>query len=113
MKNFQLTLLSLCLTLPIAHAADLAGTAPFQFRYVEELSDLPSATDEHLSKAHGGFAVDSRTGEVFFGLKGAGVIWMSNDLKHILDIGNKVSKSFDQMSWIYSITAKLDKYDTA
>ena len=83
MKLIRISLFfpSLFLLLITAQAADLAGTAPFQFRYVEELSDLPPATDEHLSKAHGGFAVDSRTGEVFFGLKGAGVIWMSNDLK--------------------------------
>ena len=81
MKCFRLTLLSICLLFPLAQAADLAGTTPFQFKYIKELSDLPSATDEHLSKAHGGFAVDSRTGEVFFGLKKAGVIWMSNDLK--------------------------------
>ena len=25
--------------------------------------------------------IDHQTGEVFFGLKGAGIIWMSNDLK--------------------------------
>ena len=63
------------------NGADLAGSAPFQFRYDEALSKLPDQVAPKVPGAHGGFAVDNKTGEVFFGLKGAGIIWMSNDLK--------------------------------
>lgn len=57
-----------------------AGQGAFTFRYVPELSRLPEEALKTLPQAHGGFAVDPATGEVFFGLKGAGIIWMSNDL---------------------------------
>ncbi|HBF03556.1 MAG: hypothetical protein VW579_00375 [Verrucomicrobiales bacterium] len=71
--------IALCATM--VHGADLAGTAPFQFRYDASLSGLPEEVASKVPGAHGGFAVDHQTGEVFFGLKGAGIIWMSNDLK--------------------------------
>ncbi|MCP5519209.1 MAG: hypothetical protein H7A45_18345 [Verrucomicrobiales bacterium] len=65
-----------------------AGQGAFVFRYAGELSALPSESHANLPQAHGGFAVDPETGEVFFGLKGAGIIWMSNDLteKRVLPV---------------------------
>lgn len=46
----------------------------FEFVYSEELSQLPSEVASQTPLAHGGFALDAKTGEVFFGLKGAGII---------------------------------------
>jgi len=69
-------------------AAGWAGQAPFLFRYRADLSGLPPETGSALPQAHGGFAVDPLSGEVFFGLKGLGIIWMSNDLseKRVLPV---------------------------
>lgn len=66
----------------------VAGQPPFQCRYLPEASTLPKAAHDKRHLAHGGFAVDPATGEVFFGLKGVGVIWMNNDLseKRILPV---------------------------
>ena len=71
-------------------ASEVVQKQEFVFRYNEELSSLPESVAAKVSGAHGGFAVDSRTGEVFFGLKGAGVIWMSPDLseKRVLPVTN-------------------------
>lgn len=63
-----------------AEPVQRAGQGAFVFRYDPELSRLPEAVLPSLPQAHGGFAVDPGTGEVFFGLKGAGIIWMSSDL---------------------------------
>ncbi|MCB1126494.1 MAG: hypothetical protein KDM81_08370 [Verrucomicrobiae bacterium] len=64
----------------VTRPVERAGQGDFVFRYAPELSSLPEAALPNLPQAHGGFAVDPETGEVFFGLKGAGIIWMSNDL---------------------------------
>ena len=71
-----------------APGAKTAGRGRFVFRHVAEKSVLPDGTKEKLHLAHGGFAVDPVTGEVFFGLKGVGIIWMSNDLgeKRVLPV---------------------------
>lgn len=57
-----------------------AQAVEFEFTYAEELSKLPAEVTEQTPLAHGGFAVDAKTGEVFFGLKRAGIIKMSADL---------------------------------
>ena len=74
-------------------ASEVVQKQEFVFRYNEELSSLPESVAAKVSGAHGGFAVDSRTGEVFFGLKGAGVIWMSPDLseKRVLPVTNPMA----------------------
>ncbi len=64
----------------VAPANKTAGQGRFVFRYAADKSTLPPEARSKLHLAHGGFAVDPRTGEVFFGLKGVGIIWMSNDL---------------------------------
>jgi len=60
-----------------------AGQGRFVFRLVPELSSLPAGAETHERGLHGGFAVDRRAGrgEVYFGLKGAGLIRVSSDLK--------------------------------
>jgi hypothetical protein len=71
-----------------APSSQTAGQPPFVFRHLVKESRLPEAAQAKLHLAHGGFAVDRQTGEVFFGLKGVGVIWMNNDLseKRILPV---------------------------
>src|SRR5258706_11145364 len=54
-----------------------------RFRLLYPSSDLPAEAQKVLTGAHGGFAVDLRSGkgETYFSLKGAGIIQISSDLK--------------------------------
>jgi hypothetical protein len=62
-------------------AASGQGTWRFRVRYTS--SHLPKEALPFLGGAHGGFAVDERAGrgEVYFALKGAGIVRLSGDLK--------------------------------
>jgi hypothetical protein len=54
-----------------------------RFRVLYTSAHLPAPAQSVLKGAHGGFAVDTRPGkgEVYFSLKGAGIIQISSDLK--------------------------------
>lgn len=84
-------------THPVAHTALPAEDAPTRtaeeeadrtsgqgewvFRLHSGLSRLPEGAGKFLRGAHGGFAVDRRgKGDVYFALKGCGIIRMSPDL---------------------------------
>lgn len=62
-----------------------SGWGKYQFRVLYDSSHLPAEAkkEEVLVKAHGGFAVDRRSGkgETYFALPGAGIIQISSDLK--------------------------------
>ncbi|TWT73488.1 hypothetical protein Pla123a_38240 [Posidoniimonas polymericola] len=58
----------------------VTGAGEFRFRYNAELSELPAEVNEHLVKAHGGFA-KAPNGEIYFGLKNCGPVRISADLK--------------------------------
>ena len=49
----------LCVTATVK-GGDLAGSAPFQFRYAADLSELPAEVAPKVPGAHGGFAVDNK-----------------------------------------------------
>jgi hypothetical protein len=68
-----------------AQSAALSGQGKMRFRVLYTSADLPAEAQNVLKGAHGGFAVDTRPGkgEVYFSLKGAGVIQISSDLKTI------------------------------
>ena len=59
-----------------------SGQGKYKFKVAYKGSHLPSAAQEVLEKAHGGFAVDRRDGrgETYFALPGAGIIQISGDL---------------------------------
>jgi hypothetical protein len=58
------------------------GQGEWTFRWNRELSELPDEARKVLAGAHGGFAVDWQGNrDVYFALKGAGIIRMSADLK--------------------------------
>src|SRR5579872_7045212 len=66
-----------------ADAFKTSGTGKMTFKLLYDSSHLPPEAQKVLTGAHGGFAVDLRPGkgEVYFGLKGAGIIQISGDLK--------------------------------
>src|SRR5437899_795856 len=81
---------------PARHAAEVAAAPPhavpgisgqglMRFRVLYTSSSLPEEARKVLVKAHGGFAVDRRTGrgETYFALPGAGILQISSDLKTI------------------------------
>ena len=58
------------------------GEGSWVFRLSEELSALPDGARRFIPGAHGGFAVDWRgKRDVYFALKGCGIIRMSADLR--------------------------------
>ena len=61
-----------------AKAADpekTSGQGDWVFRYRADLSKLPPGAEDHIRKAHGGFAVDRQgAGDIFFHLDGYGII---------------------------------------
>jgi hypothetical protein len=61
----------------------VSGQGKMKFRVLYTSDHLPPDAQKVLTGAHGGFAVDTRPGkgETYFGLKGAGIIQISNDLK--------------------------------
>lgn len=63
--------------------AGISGQGKMRFRVLYASDHLPSEAQQVLKGAHGGFAVDLRPGhgETYFGLKGAGIIQISADLK--------------------------------
>ncbi len=65
--------------------AGISGQGMMRFRVLYTSSSLPEEARKVLVKAHGGFAVDRRTGrgETYFALPGAGILQISSDLKTI------------------------------
>ena len=63
--------------------AGISGQGKMRFRLLYSAGHLPGEAQAVLAGAHGGFAVDLRPqrGETYFGLKGAGIIQISSDLK--------------------------------
>jgi hypothetical protein len=61
----------------------ISGQGKMRFRVLYTSSHLPAEAQKVLTGAHGGFAVDLRSGkgETYFSLKGAGIIQISGDLK--------------------------------
>lgn len=61
----------------------VSGQGKMRFRLLYDSTHLPPEAQKTLTAAHGGFAVDLRPGhgESYFGLKGAGIIQISSDLK--------------------------------
>ena len=86
-------------------AAGTSGQGEWVFRWNEELSALPEEAGKHLPGAHGGFAVDVLRGrEVYFALKGCGIVKMSSDLrrKEIIEVAPWVREgNFHNTTVIY------------
>jgi hypothetical protein len=63
-------------------AAAASGHGRLRFRVLHTASFLPPEARKVLPQAHGGFAVDQRPGrgEIYFALKGAGILQISADL---------------------------------
>src|SRR5439155_18518034 len=61
----------------------ISGQGKMKFKLLYTSSHLPAEAQKTLTSAHGGFAVDLRPGkgETYFGLKGAGIVQISGDLK--------------------------------
>jgi len=59
-----------------------SGQDDFVFRFVPELSELPARAKKYEKNLHGGFVVDRRSGkgEIYFGVKGVGLVQLSGDL---------------------------------
>jgi hypothetical protein len=70
---------------PVTKAAQgaVSGQGKMKFRLLYTADHLPPEAQKVLTGAHGGFAVDLRPGrgETYFGLKNAGIIQISSDLK--------------------------------
>ena len=66
-------------------AKGVSGTGSLRFRVLLTSASLPEEARRVLVSAHGGFAVDHRTGkeETYFALPGAGILRMGADLKQI------------------------------
>lgn len=66
-----------------ARSTGVSGEGKMRFRVLYTASHLPAEAQRVLKGAHGGFAVDRRPGrgEIYFALKGAGIIQISSDLK--------------------------------
>jgi len=64
-------------------ASGVTGNGKLKFRAIYTTSHLPPEAQSVIKGAHGGFAVDTRPGrgEVYFALKGAGIVQISSDLK--------------------------------
>jgi hypothetical protein len=88
-----------------ADASRTSGQGEFVFCHDPELSALPEPAIKYLRGAHGGFAVDWRgQREVYFALKGCGVIRMSADLrkKEVVELDPYVRQgNFHNTSLIY------------
>lgn len=61
----------------------ISGQGKLKFKVLYTRDHLPAEAVKVLERAHGGFAVDRRSGkgEVYFALPGAGIIQISGDLK--------------------------------
>jgi hypothetical protein len=66
-----------------ANGNAVSGQGKMKFRVLYKSDHLPAEAQAVLKGAHGGFAVDLRKGkgETYFGLKNAGIIQISADLK--------------------------------
>ena len=64
-----------------AEEKKVSGQSDWVFRYRPDLSKLPEGAEQHIRRAHGGFAVDRRgDGDVYFHLDGYGIIHLGPDL---------------------------------
>lgn len=88
-----------------AAAARTTGQGAWVFRHDAERSALPAGAERFLPGAHGGFAVDWKgERDVYFALKGCGIIRMSADLrsKRIIEVDPFVREgNFHNTTLIY------------
>ncbi|MBI1355659.1 MAG: hypothetical protein GC160_15075 [Acidobacteria bacterium] len=70
---------------PTAAADKVTGNGKMRFKLLHHSEILPPEAKAVLEKAHGGFAVDRRSGkgETFFALPGAGILEVSSDLSKV------------------------------
>jgi len=70
---------------PADKAPGVSGQGNFKFKVLYTSDHLPPEAQKVLTKAHGGFAVDRRSGkeQTYFALPGAGILRISADLKSI------------------------------
>ena len=68
-----------------APAEKTSGQGKLRFKVLYTSDHLPAEAQKVLKAAHGGFAVDRRSGqgETYFALPGAGIIQISADLKSV------------------------------
>jgi hypothetical protein len=68
---------------PSAAQSGISGQGKMRFRVRYTSDHLPVEARGVLKSAHGGFAVDTRAGkgEIYFALKGAGIVQIAADLK--------------------------------
>ncbi len=61
----------------------ITGYGKYRFKLLYTVDHLPAEARNVIKGAHGGFAVDLSPGkgEIYFGLKGAGIVQISSDLK--------------------------------
>lgn len=61
----------------------ITGNGKLKFRAIYTTSHLPPEAQAVIKGAHGGFAIDMRPGrgEIYFALKGAGIVQISSDMK--------------------------------
>jgi hypothetical protein len=61
----------------------VSGQGKMRFKVLYTADHLPAEARNVLKDAHGGFAIDRRSGkgEIYFALKGAGIIQISDDMK--------------------------------
>ena len=76
-------MLSVEAPMSVSAAHHLSGQGDMQFKVLYTSSHLPKEAQTVLEKAHGGFAIDRRSGkgQTYFALPGAGIIEISSDLK--------------------------------
>ena len=61
----------------------VTGNGKLKFKAIYTTSHLPMEAQNVIKGAHGGFAIDMRPGkgEIYFALKGAGIVQISSDMK--------------------------------
>ena len=64
-------------------ASGVTGNGKLKFRAIYTTGHLPPEAQTVIKGAHGGFAIDMRPGrgEIYFALKGAGIVQISSDMK--------------------------------
>lgn len=78
----------LCAAVTANPPEKISGQSGWSFIYRPDLSKLPPGAEEHIRKAHGGFAVDRKGGgDVYFHLDGYGIIHLGSDLKSPRKLG--------------------------
>lgn len=87
-------------------AGGVSGQGKLKFRVLYTSEHLPAAAQKVLTGAHGGFAIDLRSGkgETYFALKGSGIVQVSADLKstRMLDTADEMKNTNLHNAMIWS-----------